>query len=57
MKNWNSDFDNYIKTLDEEIIVYDENLLEEGFVILEKFIEETGKKGSAILSCFYANVC
>ena len=44
-ENWNSDFDNYIKTLDEEIIVYDENLLEEGFVILEKFIEETGKKG------------
>lgn len=42
---WNNDFENYLKTLEDDEIVYDDDLIEDGFKIIEEFIQETAKKG------------
>lgn len=42
-KKWNNDFSNYKKSLKTDKIFYDEFLIEEGFKILEEFIDETAK--------------
>jgi len=51
-ENWNNDFEDYKKNLNTGKVVYDQDLLEDGFKILEEFIEETSKKGIQYIIVF-----